>query len=67
MHLVVVELNDGVMRHAGELVRAHRLRAADAVHLASALRFDAPIRFACWDRKLATVAATLGLIPAPPV
>jgi predicted nucleic acid-binding protein len=48
-----VELTDAVGRRAGALARAHRLRGADAVHLASALAVrDPDLVVAVWDRQL---------------
>lgn len=48
-----VELTAAVERHAGQLGRAHALRGADAVHLASALAIGDPdLIIAVWDRRL---------------
>jgi predicted nucleic acid-binding protein len=48
-----VELTEAVGRRAGLLARAHRLRGADAVHLASALAVGDPaLVVAVWDRQL---------------
>jgi uncharacterized protein len=48
-----VELTAPVERRAGELARAHALRGADAVHLASALALGDPdLIVAVWDRRL---------------
>jgi predicted nucleic acid-binding protein len=61
-----VELTATVERHAGELARAHALRGADAVHLASALAIGDPdLIIAVWDRRLHAGAATAGLPIAP--
>ena len=64
-----VELTPAVERHAGELARLHRLRGADAVHLASALAVgaDEPQRLlvAVWDARLASAAGAAGLAVAP--
>ena len=47
-----VELTAAVERHAGQLARAHALRGADAVHLASALAIGDPeLIIAAWDRR----------------
>ncbi len=64
--LRVIELTAEVGRQAGLLVRAHALRGADGVHLASALVFaEADPVLACWDRRLAAGAAAEGLRIAP--
>jgi len=62
-----VELTATVERHAGDLARAHALRGADAVHLASALAVGEPgLIVAVWDRRLhaAAQAAGCGVCPA---
>ncbi|MFN8012828.1 MAG: type II toxin-antitoxin system VapC family toxin [Holophagaceae bacterium] len=60
---------DDVLEAAGVLVRGHRLRAFDALHLAAARSLGAPsrIRFAVYDRELARAAAKegFGLITDP--
>lgn len=52
-------------RHAAELAEQHRLRAYDAVHLATAdllqAAVRAPIAFACFDDALNEAALRLGL------
>jgi predicted nucleic acid-binding protein len=61
-----VELTPAVGRHAGELAKAHALRGADAVHLASALAMsDRSLIVAVWDRRLhaGVLAARLGVAP----
>ena len=61
-----VELTATVEQHAGHLARAHALRGADAVHLASALAVDDPgLIVAVWDRRLHTGAQTAGYRVAP--
>jgi uncharacterized protein len=61
-----VELTDAVEQLAGRLARAHALRGADAVHLASALSIDSPdLVVAAWDRRLHAGAAAAGLALAP--
>jgi predicted nucleic acid-binding protein len=67
--IVVVEVDEVLTRRAADLTRDHPLRAADAIHLASAelvadgVRED--LRFACWDRRLGESAAALGFTVAP--
>jgi predicted nucleic acid-binding protein len=61
-----VELTAPVERHAGQLARAHALRGADAVHLASALAIGDPeLIIAVWDRRLHAGAQAAGCRVAP--
>lgn len=61
-----VELSERVQRVAGRLARRHRLRGADAVHLASALEIDAAsLVLAVWDRRLHAGAGAENLAVAP--
>lgn len=62
----VVEVNSPLIEHAAELVRTHRLRAFDAMHLATAIAVrdarpaGAPLGFCVADRRLASAAAAEG-------
>ena len=61
-----VELTASVEHEAGHLARAHALRGADAVHLASALVVDDPeLIVAVWDRRLHAGARASGCRVAP--
>ena len=61
-----IELSADVERVAGELAVLHRLRGADAVHLASALALgSAEVTVAVWDKRLHAGAAAVGLPAAP--
>ena len=61
-----IELSADVERVAGELAVLHRLRGADAVHLASALALgSAEVTVAVWDKRLHSGAAAAGLRVAP--
>ncbi|OHV04332.1 type II toxin-antitoxin system VapC family toxin [Mycobacterium talmoniae] len=61
-----VELTAAVEQHAGQLARAHALRGADAVHLASALALGEPqLIVAVWDRRLHAGAQAAGCRVAP--
>jgi predicted nucleic acid-binding protein len=61
-----IELSVDVERAAGELAARHRLRGADAVHLASALALGpADVTVAAWDKRLHAGAAVAGLAVAP--
>ncbi len=61
-----VELSPDVERAAGELAVLHRLRGADAVHLASAIALGSQeVTVAVWDKRLHAGAAAAGLPVAP--
>jgi uncharacterized protein len=61
-----VELSVEIERAAGSLAATHRLRGADAVHLASALALDSTdLTVAVWDQRLHTGAVSVGLSVAP--
>jgi predicted nucleic acid-binding protein len=61
-----IELSADVEKVAGELASVHRLRGADAVHLASALALaPADVTVAVWDKRLHAGAAAVGLAVAP--
>jgi len=51
---------------AGGLAQRHRLRGSDAVHLATAVAYDAPrVVMATWDRRLAAASAEEGMAVVP--
>lgn len=60
--LAVIEVDDALVRRAGELAELHALRGYDAVHLGAAERVanDTTVLVA-GDRDLLAAAATLGL------
>lgn len=61
-----VELSVAVERSAGDLAARHRLRGADAVHLASALALGATdLTVAVWNRRLHAGVIANGLAVAP--
>jgi uncharacterized protein len=61
-----VELSAAVARAAGAFAAAHRLRGADAVHLASALALGTTdLTVAVWDQRLHAAAKLVGLAVAP--
>jgi len=61
-----VELSPDVEGAAGELAVLHRLRGADAVHLASAIALGSQeVTVAVWDKRLHAGAAAAGLPVAP--
>jgi len=62
---VVVTLDEDLARAAGELAQTHRLRGADAVHLASFQALlgwsdDEDVQFSAADAKLVRAARALG-------
>lgn len=66
----VVDVTESVIREGARLAERHRLRAYDAVHLASATALrDAgraePMVFASWDAALERAARREGLTPLP--
>lgn len=61
----VIEVDDEIARHALALACYHRLRSSDAVHLASALTLNVPLRFATWDARLWDAARAVGLRVVP--
>jgi uncharacterized protein len=61
-----VEFTAAVEQQAGHLARAHALRGADAVHLASALAISDPdLVMAVWDRRLHAGAQAAGIRVVP--
>lgn len=65
--LTLVEVSETVSDAAADLVGRRPLRAADAIHLASALLLhEAQPLFAAWDRRLASAARAEGLTVLPP-
>ncbi len=66
--MAVVELDERISRQAVALARERRLRASDAIHVASALAITPPggtVTFACFDRRLWETAGELGLRQLP--
>jgi predicted nucleic acid-binding protein len=67
----VVEVSEGLIREAARLAERHRLRAYDAIHLASATairdRVGEPMVLAAWDQPLEKAAKNegLGLLRSP--
>lgn len=65
LQLDVVNFDEGLARHAGELAEAHGLRAYDAVHLAAAHRVaDADLVLVAGDRALLVAAEAVGMTVA---
>jgi uncharacterized protein len=64
--LTIVELDPSVAHAAGDVAERFRLRAYDAVHLASALVVnEGDTVVVTWDRSLAAAASATGLGVAP--
>ena len=68
--LAIVELDAAVAASAVATARARIVRAADAIHLASALLLAdgeaSAVTFACFDRRLWQAAGILGFVRFPP-
>ncbi|MBI2466953.1 MAG: type II toxin-antitoxin system VapC family toxin [Candidatus Rokubacteria bacterium] len=62
---LVVEVRESLIREGARLAETHRLKAYDAIHLASASvvyrRLGAPFVFASWDLALERAAKREGL------
>jgi predicted nucleic acid-binding protein len=64
--IAALDLTAAMARLAGELADQHRLRGADAVHLAAALSAEwDDLVFVTWDHRLAEGAQAAGLVVAP--
>ncbi|MBA3877201.1 MAG: hypothetical protein C0498_09745 [Anaerolinea sp.] len=64
--IVAVDVDEPLVRDAGELSDRHGLRASDAIHLASALRIvEGATTFIAFDAQLRDAAAAEGLIVLP--
>jgi hypothetical protein len=64
--VAAVDVDEPLVRRAGELSDRHGLRASDAIHLASALRIaEGHTAFIAFDAPLRDAAAAEGLIVLP--
>jgi len=62
----VVSVADQLVDRAAELAAMHQLRAAAAIHLATALAvLDADSVLVTWDKRLRQAGAAAGLVTAP--
>ncbi len=65
VHYQRVSVTDQLIHEAAETAESYKLRAYDAVHLASALtiaaRLETLVVFACWDSGLEEAARRAGL------
>jgi uncharacterized protein len=61
-----ISVADRLVDHAADLAADLYLRAADAIHLATALAvMEADSLFVTWDRRLRLAAVQAGLVSAP--
>lgn len=64
--MIAVRVDDALVCAAGDLADRHRLRAADAIHLASAVRIaEADTAFITFDVRLREAAAAEGFLVLP--
>lgn len=67
----LISVSSQLVKTAGDVADHHRLRAYDAVHLATGLAIKTeaaePVTFACWDRSLAYATRKAGLKPFPAI
>jgi uncharacterized protein len=62
----VVSVADPIVDHAAELAASYQRRAADAIHLATALAVvESDSVFITWDTRLRQAATLAGLVTAP--
>jgi predicted nucleic acid-binding protein len=62
----MVSIADALVDRAADLAAGYDLRAADAIHLATALAvMEADSLFVTWDRRLGLAAAQAGLVTSP--
>ena len=62
----VISLADHLVERAAELAADYELRAADSIHLATALEVLEPDTvFVTWDKRLRQAALQAGLVTAP--
>lgn len=60
--VTIIELDDALMRRAGQLAVQTGLRSMDAIHLAAAETLSGlDLAFATWDRRLWQAASGLGI------
>lgn len=67
--MTIVEVGPDIALAAADLARKHPLRAADALHLASAVAISSsqdPTVFVCWDTRLREAVRAVGLTLEPP-
>jgi uncharacterized protein len=63
---IVVSVADPLVGRAAELAAGYHLRAADAIHLATAMAaLESDSIFITWDKRLRQAATRAGLVTAP--
>jgi hypothetical protein len=68
LELAIVDLDEDLARHAGNLAHSHELRAGDAIHLAAGIRFQGSAQkctFGTWDSRLWGAAEAEGFTMVP--
>jgi uncharacterized protein len=61
-----ISVIDGLVDHGADLASAYALRAADAIHLATALAVaEADSVFVAWDKRLRQAAVQAGVVASP--
>jgi predicted nucleic acid-binding protein len=65
--VLVVGVDQDLAQRAGDLADELRLRAYDAVHLASAMALGTATTFISWDADLSAAAHARGLAVAPAI
>jgi len=64
-----IEISESILYLAGDLTDIHKIKALDAIHLASSLilsrRLQDQVVFACWDARLWKAAKKEGFEVAP--
>jgi predicted nucleic acid-binding protein len=61
----IVEVEPSLIRLAARITEEHRLRALDALHLATAVQIAGELTFATWDSELADAARAEGFATVP--
>jgi predicted nucleic acid-binding protein len=66
-HILTIDVDDAIVRIAGDIAEARALRALDAVHVASAVSLvqEGHVVFASWDRRQRAGAAAELLVLFP--
>jgi predicted nucleic acid-binding protein len=56
----IVPVDERILAAATDIAATYRVRIADAIHLASAARLPAPVRYLTFDRRQLSPAVALG-------
>ncbi|MCL5986755.1 MAG: type II toxin-antitoxin system VapC family toxin [Actinobacteria bacterium] len=64
-----IDISESILYRAGDLTDIHKIKALDAIHLASSLilshRLQNPVTFACWDARFWKAAKKEGFNMIP--